>query len=395
MKKSLFFIYIGICFVSCSGLFVKSPDEIVKEKTMQLFGFIKNNQLDSIRVIYPDFSEEYMKILTDSIQITDVNKDENSNLINVKLTNYYSENHEERKSIKRNIILTYCQNDSNDYYVLKSVGLINKDDLPVEAKLTGYLKYKAQDSDYDIIKDLNVLDIIKTEKEEKKKSDLAKRYVKLELWYKTGDFKKTYYKIINSSNQVIEHVQFKAMFNTYNRTYTNSPSAKDIAPFTSKEAYFDDEELLRKEKFYLVYSPRLVSYEITNITFPYLTVNEFDYDGNEYTEYLKKVKADSKFKTGKDNKYVLKGRLGGSDDAVFSYDTKTKDGEIVYTVNGQQNKRKIKIESFDKKTNKMIVKEYYTNGEYVGDFDGVFTNDCYQGTFTNTKGNSIEFKFNK
>lgn len=135
---------------------------------MQLFGFIKNNQLDSIRVIYPDFSEEYMKILTDSIQITDVNKDENSNLINVKLTNYYSENHEERKSIKRNIILTYCQNDSNDYYVLKSVGLINKDDLPVEAKLTGYLKYKAQDSDYDIIKDLNVLDIIKTEKEEKR-----------------------------------------------------------------------------------------------------------------------------------------------------------------------------------------------------------------------------------
>lgn len=292
MKKSLFFIFVGFCIVSCNGLVEKGPDEIVKEKTMQIFSFIKNNQLDSVRVIYPDFSEEYMRILTDSIKITDVKQDLNSNVITVNFTNYYSESHEEKSSVKRNITFTYCLNDSNKYYVIESVGLVNKEDLPVEAKLTGYLKYKAQDNDHDIIKDLNVLDTIKTEKE-KKKFEEAKNQVTLEIWFKTGRNARPFYRIFNRSDQVVGYVQFKTKWKYAElASYTETPSARDIYPYTTMDTRLDFSEFASDwDKRPLLINVRLfhlVSYEITNITFPYLTVGELDYEGNEYAEYIKK-----------------------------------------------------------------------------------------------------------
>lgn len=88
----------------------------------------------------------------------------------------------------------------------------------------------------------------------------------------------------------------------------------------------------------------------------------------------------------------LRGVLGGSDDAELTYNDKIDEGEVVFTVNGVRNVRKIKMGSYDKITNKLILKEFFTNGNYVGDFDGVWKAGIYEGVFTNTKGGRVNFK---
>ena len=86
------------------------------------------------------------------------------------------------------------------------------------------------------------------------------------------------------------------------------------------------------------------------------------------------------------------GYFGGADDAVLTYDDKTDDGVIEFTINGVKNVRKVKMGSYDSSTNTLILNEYFTNGKYVGDFVGTWKNGVYQGVFTNTKGGSVNFK---
>ena len=88
----------------------------------------------------------------------------------------------------------------------------------------------------------------------------------------------------------------------------------------------------------------------------------------------------------------LVGVLGGSNDAILTYDDKTDEGVVEFTVNGVKNVRKVKMGSYDSVTNTLILKEFFTNGNYVGDFNGVWKDGVYQGTFTNTKGGRVNFK---
>ena len=273
------------------------PEDIVKVKTMKMFDYMRNNQTDSILMLYPDYSEEYMFLLSDSICVTNVTQDENSKNITVNLSNYYSENHIEGNTEKRNIILTYCPNDSNELIVQNSVGLVDKNQLPLEAEWSGYLKAKAQESDYELIKDLYVLDSIKAEIKNRLFEE-AKGQVTLELWYQTGSNAKVFYRVFNRSSQMIGRVQFNATY-TYETwpsyTFKNAPSARDLAPSTFKDVTFDESEFfnVRLEKgdaFSNTYVNKyhLNSYTIKSVTFPYLEVGILDYTGNEYAEYVKR-----------------------------------------------------------------------------------------------------------
>lgn len=87
----------------------------------------------------------------------------------------------------------------------------------------------------------------------------------------------------------------------------------------------------------------------------------------------------------------LTGKLGGSDDAVLTYDENTDEGELKFTVNGVLNVRKVKMGSYDKNSNTLILKEFFANGNYVGDFKGIWKDGIYQGVFTNTQGGSVDF----
>ena len=290
-------LFVVCLMLSCNNLSSPKPEDIVVKKTMDLFSYISSNEVDSTRLLYPDFSEKYMSILSDSIHVTNVIVDENSKNISVELTNYYSENHIESNSIKRNIILTYCPNDSNEYVVLKSVGLVDKDILPMEAICSGYLKAKAKDSDYEIIKDLNILDSIKAEMKNQL-YEKAKSQVTLELWYKTGNRATVYYRIFNRSDERIGNVQFSATYNYEDwpsYTFHNTVSARDIPANTVHNVEFNDSEFLQVRldaghifRSVLVTKYHLVSYEMTNISFPFLEVEGEDYTGNEYVEYIKK-----------------------------------------------------------------------------------------------------------
>jgi hypothetical protein len=273
------------------------PEDIVKAKTMKMFDYINNNQIDSVHFLYPDFSEEYMILPSDSIYIKNVISDEKNKTLTVNLTNYFSANHIDSDSEKRNIILTYCLNDSNEYIVQKSVGLVDKDNLPLEAEVTGYLKAKVKGSDYELIKDLNILDSIKAEIKNRLFEE-AKGQVELELWYRRGSRAKVFYRVLNYSRQTIGTVQFNATYKyeTWpSYTFKNAPYAKNISPNSYRDVDFDVSEfyLVRYEKGDIgtntyVDKYDLISYKLTNITFPLLEVSLSDYTGNEYEEYLKR-----------------------------------------------------------------------------------------------------------
>ena len=89
----------------------------------------------------------------------------------------------------------------------------------------------------------------------------------------------------------------------------------------------------------------------------------------------------------------LMGVLGGSNDAIFSYNNSTNEGKVIFTVNGVKNVRKLKMGAYDNTTNVLVMKEYFTNGDYVGDFNGIWKDGVYQGTFTNINGSSVDFVF--
>ncbi len=298
-SKKLFSPLILVVFLllSCNNPSSLKPEDIVIDKTQDLFNYISSNKVDSARLLYPNFSEKYMSILSDSIHVTNVVLDENSKNITVELTNYYSENHIESNSVKRNIILTYCPNDSNEYVVLKSVGLVDKDVLPVEATYSGYLKAKAKDCDYEIIKDLNILDSIKAEMRNQL-FERAKSLVTLELWYRTGNRADVYYRIFNRSDEMIGNVQFSATYKYEDwpsYTFHNTVSSSNIPANTVRNVGFNDYEFeqVRLEAGHIfrnVYVTKyhLNSYKITNISFPYLSVEEENYTGNEYEKYIKK-----------------------------------------------------------------------------------------------------------
>ena len=87
----------------------------------------------------------------------------------------------------------------------------------------------------------------------------------------------------------------------------------------------------------------------------------------------------------------LSGVLGGADDAILTYNDKTDDGDVEFTVNGVKNVRKVKMGSYDQTTNTLILKEFFANGNCVGDFKGIWKDGVYQGVFTNTKGGRVNF----
>ena len=121
-------------------------------------------------------------------------------------------------------------------------------------------------------------------------------------------------------------------------------------------------------------------------------LNYGTFSGDEYDDYQKSLQKSETAVSGDKLTLNLKGQLGGSSDAVFTYDGMTDEGEVTFTVSGQNNVRKLKMGSYDKTTDKLVMKEYFTKGDYVGDFDGTWKDGVYQGIFTNTKGGKIDFK---
>lgn len=283
---------IAISCISCSN------EDVLLNKTNQLFHYMGMHNPDSllnIIPIYPDFDDSYMVIESDSFKISNIVKNKNEDGYDVEITNYYSVNHIPDNMIKKNIILTFVKNLDGDYYVKKSVGLLNDDIIPNEANETGYLKVRSKDSDVDIIEGLNVLDTIRQECLYAK-CEKIKQNIKIELlWYRTGSAAKLFYRIFNNSSEYINLM-------TFNGTYTYKTFPKDefhnegIVRYLRGNSYqdvdFTEEEFTKLRAlqgtlfFYSTYvnEYHLKSYEITNIE-----VNDkIDYNGDEYANYLKK-----------------------------------------------------------------------------------------------------------
>lgn len=88
----------------------------------------------------------------------------------------------------------------------------------------------------------------------------------------------------------------------------------------------------------------------------------------------------------------LHGSIGGANDAIFTLSGINNDGFTSFTVSGVRNERKLRFGSYDKQSGKLIIQEYFTNGQYVGDFVGTYKNGVYEGVFTNTKGGKVNFR---
>lgn len=85
------------------------------------------------------------------------------------------------------------------------------------------------------------------------------------------------------------------------------------------------------------------------------------------------------------------GTISGSAEARMDINQSGK-GTFGYDCNGTWAKRKIEVKSFDASSGRLLVTEYDLSGNYIGEFNGLFTSDTYyKGTFTNYKGVSVPF----
>ena len=297
-NKRLFLSVFAICLFAICGISCSGDENLIKDKTNNLFrymGLHDTDSLEQIMRIYPDFDNSYMFIESDSFKINNIVKNKNEDGYDVEITNYYSVNHMPDLMVKKNILLTFVKNLDGEYYIKKSVGLLNSDSMPVEATETGYLKVRSNDIDVDVIKELDVLDIIREEsllaRNEKIKQD-----IKVELWYRTGGRSFNFYRVFNNSNEDINLITFSGTY-----TYETYPGYefhnKGVAHHLRRNSYIDvtfyDDEFYRERArrgtllFYGVYAYHyhLKSYEIIDIE---LADKEIIYQGNEYANYLKK-----------------------------------------------------------------------------------------------------------
>ncbi len=297
-NKRLFLSVFAICLFAICGISCSGDENLIKDKTNNLFrymGLHDTDSLEQIMRIYPDFDNSYMFIESDSFKINNIVKNKNENGYDVEITNYYSVNHMPDLMVKKNILLTFVKNLDGEYYIKKSVGLLNSDSMPVEATETGYLKVRSNDIDVDVIKELDVLDIIREEsllaRNEKIKQD-----IKVELWYRTGGRSFNFYRVFNNSNEDINLITFSGTY-----TYETYPGYefhnKGVAHYLRRNSYIDvkfyDDEFIKERMrrgtylFTDVYvnEYHLKSYEILDIE---LADNEIIYQGNEYANYLKK-----------------------------------------------------------------------------------------------------------
>lgn len=108
--------------------------------------------------------------------------------------------------------------------------------------------------------------------------------------------------------------------------------------------------------------------------------------GGEYEEYLKNpaaANADSMLNI------VLHGKLGG--DAASTFILNGEEGSYVFSGATRQ----AKLVSYDPQSGELVV-DAYLNGARIGNFNGVYANDCYKGIFTNTNnGAKLNFKLTK
>lgn len=292
LKKCIYVI--GIFFLISCGQ--KEPEvnieDVIKEKTALLFDFIKSEQVDSVKTIYPDFDKSYMTLPSDSIQITKVEKNEENGNFVVEVTNFYSENHIQNETVKRSINLTYVKDENDQYFVQKSVGFVDKEALPYEAEASGYLKAMSTASDAEIVNGLSILDDIKTDiiKDRYKR---VKENVKIEIWYRTNPGR-VFYRIINNSEEFINSVSFKCIYSYEfykDKQFHNSASVRNLSPNSYKEVSFDLADFSKKRwdwgdafRDYYVTWFHMVSYNITDLSID----EDILYLGNEYTDYIKK-----------------------------------------------------------------------------------------------------------
>lgn len=312
MKNGILGAVFAVCLLAISTISCSKDNNIVKERTNLLFDLMASGNMDSIISIYPDFDDTYMVIESDSFKISKV-EDNNEEGYDVEVTNYYSEDHMPDFMIKKNIILTFVKNRDGEYYIKKSVGLLNSDSMPVEAIETGYLKVRSNDIDVDVIKGLDVLDIIR-EESLLAKYERIKQDIKVELWYRTGSRAINYYRVYNNSNEDINLITFAGTY-----TYETYPGYefhnKGVARYLRRNSYIDvhfsddefvEERLNRGTIFsHAVYVNHyhLKSYEIIDIE---LANKEIIYQGNEYANYIKKhpkTQAKSEEKT-KEEEYL-------------------------------------------------------------------------------------------
>ena len=88
------------------------------------------------------------------------------------------------------------------------------------------------------------------------------------------------------------------------------------------------------------------------------------------------------------------GKIGNALESRCSmnYNQESDTGDFSYNIDGNTVRRKVKMGMYDISTNKLVLKEYSDNGDFVGEFSGDYTGSTYSGTFTNSRGVSIPFK---
>ena len=63
--------------------------------------------------------------------------------------------------------------------------------------------------------------------------------------------------------------------------------------------------------------------------------------------------------------------------------------------------RKLKLESYNQRTGRLIIKEFDSKGKFIGRFDGTYTyskeypGSTYNGVFTNYNGKKVDFSLHK
>lgn len=83
---------------------------------------------------------------------------------------------------------------------------------------------------------------------------------------------------------------------------------------------------------------------------------------------------------------TFRGMIGGDNNATMNI---SKGEGTCHLSTGQ---RKVVVNMYDEETGKMIMKSYYKNGKFIGNFVGTVKNGRYSGTFTNNQGGIVDFR---
>ena len=310
MKKiELLMVIIAQTFLvmSCGPVSI-TPEEKVENLTHLFYKYVMKNDVDSIKILYPTIDLDLMNIKCDSFSIKDI-KSTSDDGYEVHLVQNYSENNSEELNQKINVSLYFTKVDSlkTEYIIKDSKGYFDNPEKKYYMSLCGSIILDKKYTDMDYLERLRITNIIYENKAQEIADYLNQN---IEIIFSMTNLLGDYYALVDNemgevsftlNNRTDYSCQGFTVYLTLNNVYDGTYQGEISGYYDYADARlkahsshryrinFNKNELKNPNSGFKSCVQKAVFKTTPEALLKY-SAAEFQFNGNEYEEFVKSEK---------------------------------------------------------------------------------------------------------